>query len=188
MRNKALRREYDKRRYEANKDEILKLKREDRLLFPEKHRQYQRKSRAKHREKVLARDRDYKRLIYDPVKALEQRKDFNARHPEKAEEYRAKYKFTGASRRAQIKSRYGVDIAFIERLLEAQNGKCPICLDGFEDRQQYIDHCHESGRVRGIVHMQCNTLMGLAGDNPDVLQNAANYIKNHQQAAGKTAA
>ncbi len=32
-----------------------------------------------------------------------------------------------------------------------------------------VDHCHETGKIRGVVHQSCNVGMGQAGDDPEVL-------------------
>lgn len=42
-----------------------------------------------------------------------------------------------------------------------------------------IDHCHTSGKVRGLLCSQCNTILGMAQDNPAVLQGLIAYLATH---------
>jgi hypothetical protein len=44
-------------------------------------------------------------------------------------------------------------------------------------RWQTIDHDHITGSVRGIVHRNCNLVIGNANDDPDLLQKAIHYLK-----------
>jgi hypothetical protein len=41
-----------------------------------------------------------------------------------------------------------------------------------------IDHDHQTGRVRGLLCHKCNTMLGMAADNPRWLQKAIEYLKN----------
>lgn len=81
-------------------------------------------------------------------------------------------------RRANLASReYGVTPNILSELLETQGYVCGICetpigtwFDG------NIDHNHKTGKVRGILCMHCNFLLGHAKDNPDTLQKAIGYL------------
>lgn len=42
-----------------------------------------------------------------------------------------------------------------------------------------FDHCHQSGKFRGWLCTRCNTILGLAGDDPEVLQKLADYLRRH---------
>jgi hypothetical protein len=69
------------------------------------------------------------------------------------------------------------------RAVAAQNGKCVICAHDFDllgsrtARSPVFDHCHSTGRGRGIVCHSCNTGLGFFGDNPDRLEAAAAYLR-----------
>lgn len=58
--------------------------------------------------------------------------------------------------------------------------RCDIC-----DRplpmlhERHLDHCHKTGKARGIVCCFCNRILGLAEDSPALLQSAINYLEGH---------
>lgn len=145
-------------------------------LSPERQREYVRAYRERNKETVRQNDREYKRKYYES-KYKEAHKKYMAANPEKRKQYAEKYKQDGRTKNAQIKSRYGLTIQDISSMLKKQNGVCPICLESFDHRKRHIDHNHKTGKVRGLVHMQCNTLMGHAKDNPEVLERAAKYLR-----------
>ena len=145
---------------------------------PEKQREYRRCYRERHREAIRARDRAAKkanRLYY-----REQARKYRERHPEKAREYQEKYKRDGRTAEARLMSRYGLGLEEFNSMLGRQGGTCAVCGLPFGEKRMYVDHCHVSDRVRGIVHMECNTLMGLAHDNPTLLEQAAAYLRRHR--------
>jgi hypothetical protein len=65
-------------------------------------------------------------------------------------------------------------------MLEAQDYKCAICgvLDVVApgNGALAVDHCHETGRVRGLLCSICNTSLGGFRDDPELLQRAVNYL------------
>ena len=63
------------------------------------------------------------------------------------------------------------------RLLKAQGNACAMCLLPFDGtRKSFIDHCHTTGIVRGILCPQCNSGLGMFKDNTDNLQRAMKYL------------
>jgi hypothetical protein len=77
-----------------------------------------------------------------------------------------------------FKRYYGISIAEKEQLLIIQNNCCGICKQAFSNsKATHIDHCHITSKVRGILCSNCNTMLGLAKDNQEILQNAINYLK-----------
>lgn len=57
----------------------------------------------------------------------------------------------------------------------AATGVCSACRTPSSGRMS-VDHCHETGRVRGLVHQSCNVGLGQAGDDPDVLFRWASHL------------
>ena len=66
-------------------------------------------------------------------------------------------------------------------LLEAQNHRCAICRRGLAETTRALaaDHDHTTGRVRGLLCLDCNTGLGKFRDDPALLRNAAAYIEKH---------
>ena len=85
--------------------------------------------------------------------------------------------------RAKAKSKYGLPLEDIWQMLFRQNGKCLICkrIIDFDSPDKcdkpHVDHNHETGKVRGLLCLTCNTGLGMFGDSPDLLEAALTYIR-----------
>lgn len=79
-----------------------------------------------------------------------------------------------------IKRWYGIEPEDYYRMLEEQDGCCALCSSDSPNGKRltkfHIDHCHETGKVRGLLCGKCNTFIGLANHDPDVLLRAAEYL------------
>jgi hypothetical protein len=80
----------------------------------------------------------------------------------------------GTSRHYHLVRRYGISAADADRMLEEQNGLCAICT---EKPAEHVDHCHDSGRVRGLLCFNCNGGLGQFGDRVDILSRAIDYLE-----------
>lgn len=72
-------------------------------------------------------------------------------------------------------TKYGVSPDEFESMLRAQDGRCAICVDEFP-ATPHVDHCHETGKIRGLLCNNCNTGLGRFRDNPMLLQAATIYL------------
>ena len=78
-----------------------------------------------------------------------------------------------------LKSAYGITLAQYETLLDTQGGVCAICktsTNGNCGRKLYVDHCHKTGKVRGLLCGRCNSILGFVDDSPDWLEKAKAYL------------
>jgi hypothetical protein len=78
-----------------------------------------------------------------------------------------------------LQDKYGIGWEEFDTLWEQSSGECGICrctLD-VDERSTHIDHCHTTGRVRGILCHACNLMLGHAKDSPEVLQAAILYLQ-----------
>lgn len=77
---------------------------------------------------------------------------------------------------------YGITEAEYDAMLASQGGCCAICrTDTPTVKGWAIDHCHESGMVRGILCARCNSAIGLLGEDPQAIARAAEYVSRHLQ-------
>ncbi len=88
----------------------------------------------------------------------------------------------------RLKRTYGISSVDYDRMLEAQGGKCAICgTDKGAVRKKtgsgyalYVDHCHATGVVRGLLCSNCNVAIGKLKDDPSLLTKAAEYVSAHK--------
>ncbi|MEU9196437.1 endonuclease VII domain-containing protein [Streptomyces hundungensis] len=75
-----------------------------------------------------------------------------------------------------LRRKYGMTEADREIMIAEQQGVCCICLSA---AAIHVDHCHTTGRVRGVLCFNCNTGLGLLGENPDTIRRAAAYLEGN---------
>jgi len=80
-------------------------------------------------------------------------------------------------------NKYGITIEEYDNLLTKQKGKCAVCQCKPKHKckqQSYlcIDHCHKTGKVRGLLCQVCNKALGMLKDDPQLLKTALNYLLN----------
>lgn len=83
--------------------------------------------------------------------------------------------------RNHLKFRYGITVDEYNSLAEATGGVCCICENPFtegrrSERGMNLDHCHDTGRVRGIICAKCNVSLGAFDHSTRVLENAVAYL------------
>lgn len=80
-------------------------------------------------------------------------------------------------------SKYGITSEDFDKLYSKQLGRCAICNTHQIDLNKTlsVDHCHTTGKVRGLLCMTCNAGLGMFKDNLNYLDNAFYYIKNSRR-------
>ncbi len=79
-----------------------------------------------------------------------------------------------ACRSVKLKQAYGITIEQFESMVELQCGKCASC----EERPaEFVDHCHATGEVRGILCPGCNTGIGMFAEKEAYFLKAVEYLK-----------
>jgi len=76
-------------------------------------------------------------------------------------------------RSTYMKYRYGITSEQYDEAWRRQGEGCAIC---GSDRKPRIDHCHETGKFRGILCDTCNRGLGMLGDNLGSLEKAVKYL------------
>ncbi|PZG06804.1 endonuclease VII domain-containing protein [Nonomuraea aridisoli] len=84
-----------------------------------------------------------------------------------------KAKNHGSERSYLLRYRYGITDDDFARMLARQGGLCAVCraVPG-----TFVDHCHRTGQVRGVLCFNCNNGLGHFGDNTVLLELAALYL------------
>lgn len=144
------------------KEKIKARKRELYALNPEKS-----KARAKKWNKENPKRRKETARIWRENNP-NYKKEFKEKYPEKFEAQRFK----------SMMWRIKVDMTYDEfkQMFKKQKGVCKIC-GGLETKRRLsVDHCHETGKVRGLLCQQCNIALGLFKDNPKLLKKAIKYL------------
>jgi glycerol-3-phosphate dehydrogenase len=88
-----------------------------------------------------------------------------------------------SARWRHLRRKYGVTQERYEELLTAQEGRCAICRTDDPDDiglEWNVDHCHTTGRVRGLLCRRCNGGLGWFKDNPEALRAAADYVERNR--------
>lgn len=86
-------------------------------------------------------------------------------------------------------SNYGITLAQYEELLASQDGKCAICEqpetsgDGKTGtiKRLCVDHCHNTGKVRGLLCFRCNGTLGKMEESPQLFSAMWDYMHKHSK-------
>jgi len=85
--------------------------------------------------------------------------------------------------RKYLRKTYGITLEEYRQMFVDQDNKCAICrMDGFKICKDakallVVDHCHSTGKVRGLLCHNCNRGLGLFQDNKQHLGAAIEYIE-----------
>jgi hypothetical protein len=101
-------------------------------------------------------------------------------------ENRRYYRETGTSpckKDEALKRNYGITLNEYNEMLESQENRCAICQGdnpkGAKRANTFVvDHCHTTGKVRGLLCHACNRALGNFGDSIENLERAILYLKN----------
>ena len=96
---------------------------------------------------------------------------------------------SGVLRDQRYKKNFGITLEDYDRMFAKQKGVCEICGSPQEKRSSgrggvvtnlAVDHCHKSGKVRGLLCGKCNSFIGFAEDSKQRLEKAIEYLKFHE--------
>lgn len=147
------------------KERFRNLSLEEREVVYAKLRERSRQWRAKNREKHLEQSRKVSRSYY---------------HSERGKR---------CHRNCRLKAMFGISLDDYEAMLASQGGVCAICKRAETTVRRgvvvslAVDHCHETGKVRGLLCQACNVMIGHGRNDPDCLRAAIAYLERSQQAA-----
>jgi hypothetical protein len=104
-----------------------------------------------------------------------QKQDANLRYLRDPKRHKEK---TRLNQRAYTAKKFGLLPQDLALMYEEQDYQCAICGVTEEEHGKYfaIDHCHSTGKVRGLLCMSCNTGLGNFRDRSDLLMLAIQYL------------
>lgn len=127
----------------------------------------------------------------NPGRSAKYLREWRRKNPEwriKARGYARKYYAKNRDRalaRGRVRYReryYGLSAFQFDELLARQKGVCAICSQPETHLRRgrplplCVDHCHKTGRVRGLLCHECNWALGKFKDSQELLQKALNYL------------
>ena len=86
----------------------------------------------------------------------------------------------------EYRKRFGITKAQYDALLSEQGGSCAICKSTPGRRRLDVDHCHLTGKVRGLLCETCNKTLGFFNDDPELLKAALKYLEEVIQLPSKS--
>jgi len=77
-----------------------------------------------------------------------------------------------------LQKKYGITLEDYNKMFEEQKRCCKICTKHYKEEKQalVVDHCHTTGKVRGLLCNQCNRGLGMLGDSVELLKSAIKYL------------
>lgn len=79
----------------------------------------------------------------------------------------------------RLKSKYGINAAQYKEMLASQGGVCATCGETDGDRRLSVDHCHASGKVRGLLCFRCNSTLGKIEESFELISSIVSYLEKH---------
>jgi hypothetical protein len=85
--------------------------------------------------------------------------------------------------------KYGITQYQWHQMIEEQEDKCAICYKPWPVKnnmnQIFVDHDHFTGKVRGLLCNNCNSMIGFAKDDTSTLRGAITYLDRYYKKSKK---
>ena len=88
-------------------------------------------------------------------------------------------------RKSNLQKDFGIGLSEYEEMFEKQGGVCAICkqeettIRAGRVMALPVDHCHKTGKIRGLLCNSCNRALGKFKDSVEHLLAAASYLEEH---------
>ena len=118
------------------------------------------------------------------------REEWNKKNQDKIEAYRDFYKNDPVQkakrkkyhRKKRLMENFGITVEEYDNMLASQGGKCAICgtdkpYSNGRIKNFLVDHCHETGQIRGLLCHNCNVGLGNFKDDSRILFKALTYLE-----------
>lgn len=82
------------------------------------------------------------------------------------------------SKKSELKKQFGISVDEFIFMVREQGNLCAICRlpESKLGANLSVDHCHATGKIRGLLCWKCNTALGLMRDNVETLSNMIDYL------------
>jgi 1-aminocyclopropane-1-carboxylate deaminase/D-cysteine desulfhydrase-like pyridoxal-dependent ACC family enzyme len=128
----------------------------------------------KNKEVLAAKNKEYREKNKEKVYA-KNKEAYRKQNREKERQQQADYK---------RQKKYGISPEEYNYMIKKQNNKCKICLVDFlydkHSTKPFIDHCHTTNKVRGLLCLHCNTGLGYFKDQISTLTKTINYLEENK--------
>jgi len=107
--------------------------------------------------------------------------EYRLKHPDKVKENRLRWKEENPTygRTSHLRKAHGITVEEYDQMLTSQHNCCKICNGPPTYRDTLVvDHCHNTGKIRGLLCDNCNMGLGKFKDNLDYLRGAIQYLEN----------
>lgn len=131
---------------------------------------------ASHREEAKTKSRAW--YSANKERARERANAYRLTHPEETKQRQNRW---NEAHREQVRSydrkaKYGLDRAAYASMQISQDGRCAICL---QKRKLVVDHDHATGKVRALLCVNCNCMIGHAKESEARLRAGIRYLRAH---------
>ncbi len=133
--------------YPSCKDCRKESKKQYVIKNPETYRAIRRKHYLKNREKIILRTSEYAKA-----------------HPE-------------MRRKVSLKHQYGLSEQEYDSMKLSQDNKCAICKKEPINHVLFVDHCHLTNKIRGLLCRKCNAVLGMCNDDVEILKESISYLE-----------
>lgn len=91
------------------------------------------------------------------------------------------------NRKSKLKRAFGLTLEQYDDMLKAQGCRCALCGSDFPGgRGRFVvDHCHTTGRIRGLLCNLCNVGLGALRESPSLLSKAIEYLEDGNGIRGR---
>jgi len=81
---------------------------------------------------------------------------------------------------SKLKAKFNLTLDQYNEILTHQNGKCAICHKVQNNVSLAVDHCHKTGKIRGLLCGPCNQSIGLLKEDLQIIENLKDYLEKYK--------
>lgn len=150
----------------------------------EKALEASRKWKRENKERVKEYARVWDSENVDRKKRL--KADWDKANPEKRKEHLDKLLKNNPEyfKEKHIQYQYGMTAEEYAVMVIRQGNNCATCgkpADETHRKRLFVDHCHRTGKIRGLLCQHCNTALGMVKDDVNVLSSLIAYLQENTQ-------